>query len=281
MVRLETTLRRLSLVRQLCAVLLFAGFSQVYGQDNAGVAKPVAPPENLPAANTPAPSARLAASGMPQTKRPAKSAALKRAEKLYFSKKYETAAALLRKITDDEPENGRANSLLGDIYYLQGQYDKALSHLLRASELNDDRAADLFRLGQTYEKLQKPREAVRAYQKAYESDEAMKEALFQIGFVYLSLERNKKKTIEFWQRFVDEAVADPQREKVATVLKFLNDPNFVLPDKNSPISLEEALMLGGGAGDGEVKTGEDKAAGYEKEKEKNDSKELLDDDTLK
>jgi len=228
----------------------------------------------------PASSARPAAGSATQPKRPVKSAALKRAEKLYFSRKYETAAALLRKITDEEPENGRANSLLGDVYYLQGQYDKALSHLLRAAELNDQKAPDYFRLGQTYEKLNKPKEAVRAYQKAYESDEAMKEALFQIGFVYLSLERNKKKTIEFWQRFVDEAVTDPQREKVITVLKFLNDPNFVLPDKNSPISLEEALMLGGGAGNGEVKTGEDKAAGHEKEKEKNDSKELLDDDKL-
>lgn len=229
---------------------------------------------------TPPASALAGTGSSPAIKRTGKTAALKRAEKLYFSKKYETAAALLRKITDEEPENGRANSLLGDIYYLQGQYEKALSHLLRAAELNDNKAADYFRLGQTYEKLQKSKEAIRSYLKAYESDKNMKECLFQIGFVYLSLERNKNKTIEFWQRFVDEAVTDPQREKVVTVLKFLSDPNFILPDKNSPISLEEALMLGGVAGNGEVKTGEDKAAGHEKEKEKNDSKELLDDDKL-
>lgn len=209
-----------------------------------------------------------------------KAQALKRAERLFFSKKYETAAVILRKITDEEPENGRANSLLGDIYYLQGQYEKALSHLLRAVELNEQKAPDYFRLGQTYEKLKKPREAIQAYQKAYENDEGMKEALFQIGFVYLSLERNKKKTIEFWQRFVDEAITDPQREKVITVLKFLRDPNFVLPDKNSPISLEEALLLGTAGASSEIKTGEDKSAGYEKAKEKNDSKELLDDDRL-
>ncbi|MFO1528067.1 MAG: tetratricopeptide repeat protein [Turneriella sp.] len=209
-----------------------------------------------------------------------KSAALKRAEKLYFSKKYETAAALLRKIVDEEPENGRANSLLGDVYYLQGHYEKALSHLMRAAELNEHKGADFFRLGQTYEKMKKPKEAVRAYLKAYENDDTMKEALFQTGFVYLSLERNKKKTIEYWQKFVDEAVSDPQREKVATVLKFLKDPNFVLPDKDSPISLEEALMLGGSGNGGETKTGEDKGAGLDKAKEKNDGKELLDDDKL-
>jgi len=242
----------------LCAVT-----ATVWPQENAEPAtiKPTAP----------APARRKA---------PPQSANLKRAEKLYFSRKYETAAVILRQITDEEPENGRANSLLGDIYYLQGQYEKAISHLLRAAELNEQKAPDYFRLGQTYEKLNKPKEAVRCYQKAYEYDESMKESLFQIGFVYLSLERNKKKTIEFWQRFVNEAVTDPQREKIITVLKFLNDPNFVLPDKNSPISLEEALMLGGGAGNGEVKPGEDKSAGHEKEKEKNDSKELLDDDKL-
>lgn len=187
---------------------------------------------------------------------------------------------MLRKIVEDEPENGRANSLLGDVYYLQGQYEKSLSHLMRASELNEYKAADFFRLGQAYERMKKPKEAVRAYLKAYENDDAMKEALFQTGFVYLSLERNKKKTIEYWQRFVDEAMKDPQREKVATVLRFLKDPNFVLPDKDSPISLEEALMLGGSGGAAETKTGEDKGAGYEKEKEKNDGKELLDDDKL-
>lgn len=212
--------------------------------------------------------------------RPGKSPALKRAEKLFFAKKYETAATLLRKIVEDEPENGRANSLLGDVYYLQGQYDKAISHLLRASELNEHKAADLFRLGQTYEKMKKPKEAIRTFLKAYEADENMKECLFMTGFVYLSHERNKKKTIEYWQRFVDEAVSDPQREKVATVLRFLNDPNFVLPDKNSPISLEEALMLGGTGAGAETKTGEDKGAGHEKAKEKNDGKELLDDDKL-
>ncbi|MBS0616880.1 MAG: CDC27 family protein [Spirochaetes bacterium] len=209
-----------------------------------------------------------------------KSAALKRAERLFFSKKYETAAALLRKIVDDEPENGRANSLLGDVYYLQGQYEKAVSHLLRAVELNENKALDYFRLGQTYTKLKKSKAAISAFLKAYEADDAMKTALFHTGFVYLSLERNKQKTIDYWQRFVDEAHNDPQREKVVTVLKFLRDPNFVLPDKNSPISLEEALMIGGTGNGGETKTGEDKGAGYEKAKEKNDSKELLDDDKL-
>lgn len=233
-------------------------------------------PKTPAATTTPAPASTAATTPV----RPGKSPALKRAEKLYFSKKYETAAALLRKIVEDEPENGRANSLLGDVYYLQGQYDKAISHLMRASELNEHKAPDYFRLGQTYEKMKKPKEAIRAYLKAYEADESMKEALFHTGFVYLSHERNKKKTIEYWQRFVDEAVSDPQREKVATVLKFLNDPNFVLPDKNSPISLEEALMIGGAGQGGETKTGEDKGAGHEKEKEKNDGKELLDDDKL-
>jgi len=215
---------------------------------------------------------------IPLVAQPSKSAGLKKAEKLFFAKKYETSAALLRKIVEDEPENGRANSLLGDIYYMQGHYDKALSHLTRASELNENKAADFFRLGQTYEKMKRSKEAIRCYLKAYELDESMKESLFQAGFVYLSHERNKKKTIEYWQRFVDEALQDPQREKVATVLKFLNDPNFILPDKNSPISLEEALMLGGAGSASETKTGEDKGAGHEKEKENNTSKELLDDD---
>ncbi|MFZ5629722.1 MAG: tetratricopeptide repeat protein [Spirochaetota bacterium] len=280
MLRTETTLHRLSQALIFCAALVQSGLPVLHAQDETGEVKPKGQPDNGPATGVTPSAARPGTTGTPGRKPAAKSAALKRAEKLYFSKKYETAAALLRKITDEEPENGRANSLLGDVYYIQGQHEKALSHLLRAAELNDHKAPDFFRLGQTYEKLQKPKEAVRAYQKAYESDEGMKEALFQIGFVYLSLERNKKKTIEFWQRFVDEAVTDPQREKVITVLKFLNDPNFILPDKNSPISLEEALMLGGGAGNGEVKTGEDKGAGHEKEKEKNDSKELLDDDKL-
>ncbi|GAB4435001.1 MAG: hypothetical protein OHK0011_18180 [Turneriella sp.] len=280
MLRTETTLYRLSQASFFCAALALGSLPVLRAQDESGEGRPKGQPENGSATGLPSSTPDRVTTSAPGRKPAFRNSALKRAEKLYFSKKYETAAALLRKITDEEPENGRANSLLGDVYYIQGHYEKALSHLQRAAELNDHKAPDYFRLGQTYEKLQRPKEAVRAYQKAYESEEGMKEALFQIGFVYLSLERNKKKTIEFWQRFVDEAVTDPQREKVITVLKFLNDPNFILPDKNSPISLEEALLLGGGAGNGEVKTGEDKGAGHEKEKEKNDSKELLDDDRL-
>lgn len=274
----KITLRCLSRTQKIFAALVLSSLFLLRAQEKPGGTGADSPPAGGAAVNSPA--RRPGTDTALQPGQRVKSAALKRAERLYFAKKYETAAALLRKITDEEPENGRANSLLGDVYYLQGQYEKALSHLLRAAELNDHSAPDYFRLGQTYEKLQKPREAVRAYQKAYETDETMKEALFQIGFVYLSLERNKQKTIEFWQRFVDEAVTDPQREKVITVLKFLRDPNFVLPGKDSPISLEEALMLGGVAGNGDIKTGEDKGAGHEKEKEKNDSKELLDDDRL-
>ncbi len=280
MFRTNTRLPRTAPTKKILLALSLISLCVLHAQDNTGNAGHNPSVDAGPTETTAASSARPTADSGTLPKRPAKSAALKRAERLYFSRKYETAAALLRRITEEEPENGRANSLLGDIYYLQGQYEKAVSHLLRAAELNDHKAPDYFRLGQTYERLNKSKEAVRAYQKAYESDESMKEALFQIGFVYLSLERNKKKTIEFWQRFVDEAVTDPQREKVITVLKFLNDPNFVLPDKNSPISLEEALLLGGTGGNGEVKTGEDKAAGHEQEKEKNDSKELLDDDRL-
>ncbi|MCS6972259.1 MAG: tetratricopeptide repeat protein [Leptospiraceae bacterium] len=205
--------------------------------------------------------------------------ALQRAEKLYFARKYETAAVLLRKIVEAEPENGRANSLLGDIYYLQGNYEAAVSHLLRATELNHKPAEDFFRLGQCYQKLQKPHQAIKAYETAYQKNPQLASALFQAGYVALVLERDKKKTIDFWQRFADAAPTDPQREKVLAAIKILSDPNFVLPDRNSPISLEEALLLGGG-GAAEIKPGEDKAAGYEKEKEKNDGKELLDDDRI-
>jgi len=205
---------------------------------------------------------------------------LAKAEKFYFAKKFESASVLLKQICEEDPENGRANSLLGDIYLFQGQFDKAISHLLRATELNNHNAADLFRLGQAYEKSAKSKDAIASYQRAYEADGQLKEALFQKGWVYFTAERNKAQTITAWKHFVAEAQNYPQHPKVVAVLKILEDPNFVLPEKNSPVSLDEALMLGKPPKDEKPEPPKEMGAGYEKEKEKNDPKELLDDEKL-
>ena len=205
---------------------------------------------------------------------------LAKAEKFYFAKKFESASVLLKQICEEDPENGRANSLLGDIYIFQGQFDKAVSHLLRAAELNAQNAPDLFRLGQAYEKSGKSKDAISAYQRAYAADAQLKEALFQKGWVYFTAERDKAQTIAAWKQFVAEAASYPQHPKVVAVLKILEDPNFVLPEKGSPVSLDEALMLGKQPKDEKPAPPKEMGAGYEKEKEKNDPKELLDDDKL-
>lgn len=198
----------------------------------------------------------------------------KKAEKFYFEKKYEISTQILLKILDTTPEHPGANSLLGDIYFYKGQYEKAISYFLRSIEVSPSPSSEYFRLGQCYSRLKKSADAIDAYSKAYSLDEKLKVALFQMGYVYLYQERDKAKTVRYWRQFVDEAPQDPQREKIIFVLTILENPEFVLPSQDSGISIDEALRIGGKAITAESVKTSDKLAPHEKAKEKNQIQDL-------
>ena len=204
----------------------------------------------------------------------------KRAEKYFFEKKFRNAKDILLKIITQKTDHTKAISLLGDIYLFQKNYREAISQYRKAIELSREPSIEYFRLGQAYLELDQDQISKGSFQKAYTQNPGLKRALFQIGYIALFFERDKKQTIQYWKQFIREAPDDPQYEKVKRAIALLEDPNFKIPPKGSDISLQEALLLGTDDLKAKSVNTKDKKAGNEKSKTSNKTKELLEDEEL-
>ncbi len=87
----------------------------------------------------------------------------------------EEAGDLIRKAIETQPENGAFLDSLGWYLFKKGDYDKALTQLLRAEELTvkplkAEDAEILVHVGDTYQQLGKPGQALQYWQKALALD---------------------------------------------------------------------------------------------------------------
>ncbi len=204
----------------------------------------------------------------------------KKAKKYFFEKKFEMAELLLQEELKDNPENYIAYSYLGDIFLTKGHYDASISLYKKAVDLNPDIAENSFRLGQAYYYKNLGNLAIENYEKAYNMNPNLKYTYYHIGLTHLTINRDKKKTIEYWEKYLSMAPEDPQYEKILRVVQLLKSPNFKIPPVGSDIPLEESLHLGGEVLTTKQRTDEDdKSEGHtEKEIYKPDHEIDRDDD---
>ena len=203
----------------------------------------------------------------------------KKGEKYFYQKKFAIAAKFLEKVLESQPDHAKSISLLGDIYLIQKKYGKAERYYRQAIEVSSNPAKDYFRLGQIYTKRFEADKAIAAYEKSYSLDQSLSQALFHLGYVGLTLQRDKEKTIQYWEKFLTQTPLDYQYEKIKKVLTLLKDANFKIPPLDSEVSLAEALALGKEMKADGIKT-KDSTAGNEKEQSNNESKGLLEDPDL-
>ena len=203
-----------------------------------------------------------------------------KAEKLFFEMKFKNARALLKSVLNKKPNHPKASSLLGDIYLFQKAYRKAIRQYKRSVEISSEPSIDYFRIGQAFLELEQFKEAKLYFQKAYEINTNIKTALFQIGYIALFYERDKKQTIRYWERFIQEAPNDQQYNKVKKAIELLKDTSFKVPPLGSDISLQEALLFGANAFKTQLSKTEDEKAGNARSKTNNKTKELLEDEDL-
>ena len=204
----------------------------------------------------------------------------KKAQAFFFEKKFVSSEKLLQKIIEANPSNEDALSLLGDIYFFKKEWNKAISYYQQVLEIAPNSSTDLFRLGQTYLAIKDSVRADEYFKIAYKVDPSLTQSLFQLGYIELMYNRNKLKTISFWEDFLKKTPNDAQYDNVYKAIQLLKDKNFKIPAKDSNISIEEALLLGGKniqAGDAKIK---DKKAGNANSKESNKIKGLLEDNEL-
>jgi len=200
-----------------------------------------------------------------------------KAEKLFFQKKFSGAKKILLKVVKEESGHPKAYSYLGDIELHRGNYRGAIKYYNRAKTVSDNPSMEYFRMGQVYIKLKNEDQALENFQKSYSLNPAEKTPLYQIGYVYLVMKRDKYKTIEYWRRFIQEAPSDLQYDSVKKAIKYLENEKCVIPGKGSDDSLEELLKLGCKTVVANKAKPEDQSAGNEKEKINNKTESLLDD----
>ena len=83
---------------------------------------------------------------------------------------------LFKKAVDKQPENGAFVDSLGWVYYKLGDYDNALIFMERAAMLIDDPVITADHLGDVYQALDRPVEALHEWQRAlvFSPDETLK-----------------------------------------------------------------------------------------------------------
>lgn len=204
-----------------------------------------------------------------------------KAMKYFFEKKLEMAEYLLQQELQTNPENYLACSYLGDIFLYKGKYDEAITLYKRALDLQGESAETYFQLGRAYYYKELGNLAIEHYSKAYILNPQLKFSQYHIGLTYLMILRNKEKTIEHWETYLQLAPEDPQYEKISRAIDLLKDPNFKIPPVGSDIPLEEALHLGGSVlQKTERKDTNDQSAGHETIKTINEDLDIERDDDL-
>ena len=192
-------------------------------------------------------------------------ALFRRAQEHYFKKNFHTAAELLKRVVEADPEHAEAHAYLGDVFLMQQQPDAAIAHIRIAIELSKDASREWFRLGQALFLKKDPDGALEAYKRAYTADPKLHEVLFQTGTVKLHLLRDPKATVRDWKAFRKLVPSDPQGPAIDRAIRILEDPNFKFPASGTEPCLP-------GVSDSRVP---DRKPPPAKRKEDNRSKEII------
>ena len=171
--------------------------------------------------------------------------AFEKGQMYFYQKKFEMAEVMLLESIKHDPENALAYSYLGDLFLNKKLYDEALKYYLRALELRPESAENNFRIAQTYYYMKNGKKAAEHFSKAYELDNTLTFAVYHIGLTNLMLNRDKENTISNWEKYIELAPDDPQKENILQVIELLKNPEFIIPSEESGISVEEALRKAG------------------------------------
>lgn len=168
-------------------------------------------------------------------------------QRLFFQDKLQLSEQFLKKALQEKPNHAEANSLLGDIYFLKGDYGKAASQFQKALGNSAKPGEEYFRLGEVSLAQEKYGEARNFFNQSLQADSQLAENFFQLGLIELYGFRNKELTITNWERFLQVRPNDRQADKIRAAINILKQQSFTIPPESSNIPMDEILLMGGGA----------------------------------
>ena len=108
------------------------------------------------------------------------------------------AILLFRKVVEISPYYCMGHYGLGKAYlYKYGMLDDAIRHLKRAVTLDRRLARGYFYLGLAYQMARRYPQAIHAYKSAYQFDDTIIEALYNLGVVYETMEKSYESGLYF------------------------------------------------------------------------------------
>jgi tetratricopeptide (TPR) repeat protein len=123
--------------------------------------------------------------------------------------KPEQAKSALEKVIETDPENIVANRELGNIYYEDEEYDKALPLLQKAYDNSKDNHTAL-KLGRCYRLTGQAQEAIEYFKKAAQESDIVHEAQLELARAYFRA-GNYKEAVSYYDKCIDKAAdADAQ-----------------------------------------------------------------------
>ncbi|MCA1959398.1 MAG: tetratricopeptide repeat protein [Desulfomonile sp.] len=115
----------------------------------------------------------------------------------------------LERMLAKTPDNIDALIQLGNDYFDNGNYRKAVEAYEKAVRLKPDNPDVLSDLGVSYRRLGQPDKAVAAFQQAIKLDSSHGIALFNLGIVYRDDLKDLPAALKAWETFLEKAGNSP------------------------------------------------------------------------
>lgn len=172
---------------------------------------------------------------------------LDKANNYFKDGKFSLAEMFYVRALKEHPDDYKANLNLGKIYYRQQMYDKALTTLQMAYDLNSSDEI-MFIMANCYVDGNKPRKGLSIYSNLMASNPNNADYHLNAGVVGYKRLYNKHITITHWEKFLTLRPHDPQSPDIRKALKYLKDPKFVLKPPDDGTNKSQAGILGPGGG---------------------------------
>ncbi|WP_198553762.1 tetratricopeptide repeat protein [Tenacibaculum sp. Bg11-29] len=123
----------------------------------------------------------------------------------YKLKDYERAKEHFKRALKVDKSDFKSYTYIGDINFDQKEYKKAMYNYMYATFIGKEyRDIEYYQLARAYEKLNKPKEEIKAYKDAYKENRSNYRALFQIANTTESFYKDKKIAYKFYKTYMNK-----------------------------------------------------------------------------
>lgn len=131
----------------------------------------------------------------------------------------------LEKMTKENPDDVASWTNLGNLYFDNGNYQKAIAAYTKSLELNPNNADVLTDLGIMYRRSGQPKKAVESFDKAAKVDPKNETALFNKGIVLMHDLNDLDGAIQAWQELVkrNPAATSPSGQSIKDLVERLKE----------------------------------------------------------